>query len=134
MRQAIDGADGAGLVLDDEAGHAVLDHFRHRATVESDDGRAAGHGLDHHQPNGSGQSIGTKQDDCAAEEDRLFTSVISPIIRCRANSSTAEFVLEIVAVGDVDLGGDCERNAAMLRDPDGAVDALLRRMRPRNAR
>ena len=49
MSQTVDGADGAVDVLDDEAGKAVVDHFRHRAAIEGDDRRAAGHGFDHHQ-------------------------------------------------------------------------------------
>src|SRR6187397_1789783 len=42
--------DGADLVLDDEAGLAVIDNLRNRTAVICDHMRAAGYGLDHDQP------------------------------------------------------------------------------------
>src|SRR6266542_6854779 len=44
-----DGVDGGGLAVDDQAGHAMLDDFGHRAAAEGDHRRAAGHRLDHNQ-------------------------------------------------------------------------------------
>src|ERR1700681_4774026 len=41
LRKPIDSPDGAFFVLDNEAGRSVVDHFRDRAAIKCDDGRAA---------------------------------------------------------------------------------------------
>src|SRR5690606_41988198 len=42
----LDRPGGGDLAVDDEPGHAVLDHLAHRPAAPADDRRAAGHGLD----------------------------------------------------------------------------------------
>ena len=55
-------------------------------------------------------------------------SLISPMNSTFADLiSGSNLLVVIILVGAVDLGGDLERHAAMLRDADGAIDALLRR-------
>ena len=75
MRQTIDRADRAGLVLDDEARHAVVDDLRHRAAIESDDRRSAGHRLDHHQAERLRPVDRHQQGDRAAQERRFVVVV-----------------------------------------------------------
>src|SRR5258708_39621280 len=41
--------DGLGHVLDEVAGHSVIDNFRRGTEPESNHGSAAGHGFDHDQ-------------------------------------------------------------------------------------
>ena len=72
MAEPVDGADGAVDVLDDEAGEAVVDDFRHRAAIERDDRRAAGHGLDHDQAERLRPVDRHQQRDRAAQEFRLL--------------------------------------------------------------
>ncbi len=48
-REAADGGDGAGFVLDDEAGQALIDDFGDGAAVIGNDGSATGHRFDHHE-------------------------------------------------------------------------------------
>ena len=43
LRKAVDGADRAFDIFDDETRQPVVDHFRYRAAVEGNDGRAASH-------------------------------------------------------------------------------------------
>src|SRR5690349_16076126 len=47
--QLAHGSDGIFLAIDDEAGDAVLDDFRHGAGAVRNHGRPARHCLDHHQ-------------------------------------------------------------------------------------
>src|ERR1700733_10295437 len=51
-RKPPNGIDGLGHVLDEVAGHAIVDDFRRRTAPESDHGSAAGHGFNHDQPKG----------------------------------------------------------------------------------
>src|ERR1700704_6346419 len=44
-----DRLDGFCFAWHNKAGDAIVDNFRHRAGLECDNGRAAGHCLDHHQ-------------------------------------------------------------------------------------
>src|ERR1700712_630092 len=48
-RKVADSFHGIFLAIDDEARHAVLDHFRNGAGAVSDHRRPARHRLDHHQ-------------------------------------------------------------------------------------
>ncbi len=107
---------------------AVVDHFGHRAAIERDDRRAAGHGLDHHQAERLRPIDRNEQHDGAAQEFRfLLVGDLADIFDIARFDHRLDLFVEIVLVHPVDLGGDFERHAAMLRDADGAVDALFRR-------
>ena len=79
-------------------------------------------------PNGSGQSIGTSSA-IAPLRNSGFVLVgdLADVFDIRAVDQRLDLLLEIVLVGLVDLGRDLQRNAALRRDADGAVDALFRR-------
>src|SRR6516164_2361959 len=49
MSEPVNCADRAADVLYNEAGYAVVDHFRRRTAIECDYRRAAGHRFDHDQ-------------------------------------------------------------------------------------
>ena len=72
-------ATAVGLVVHDEAGHAVVDHLGHRAAVERDHRRAAGHRLDHHQAERLRPVDREQQRVGARQECRLLASLISPM-------------------------------------------------------
>src|SRR3954452_12662013 len=79
LAQPLDRRSCAGLGLDDEAGDAVVDHLGHRTTVECDDRGPAGHALDHHQAEGSGQSIGNSSACAPDKKAGFWPSLISPM-------------------------------------------------------
>src|SRR5205085_2702181 len=64
-----------GLVVDDKPGNAVLHDFGHRSPPERDHWRAAGHRLDHHEPEWLWPVDRKQQRDGFAEEF-LFLRVI----------------------------------------------------------
>ena len=72
LREAADRGDGAGFVLDDEAGQALIDDLGNGAAVVGDDRVPHAIASIMTRPNGSGQSIGNEQPDRAAEEVRFF--------------------------------------------------------------
>ncbi|CAM2163741.1 hypothetical protein BO443_120084 [Burkholderia orbicola] len=128
-RQAVDPvqrADRALHVLDDEAGHAVLDHFRHGAAVERDDRRAAGHRLDHHQAERLRPVDREQQRLRAGQERRLLCFVdLADEFDVRLAEQRLDHFLEVVGVGLVDLRGDLQRQPALRGDADRGVDALF---------
>src|SRR6202035_5097204 len=129
IRQAIDGCDRAGLVLDDEAGEAVVDDLGDRAAIVGDDGRAARHRLDHHEAERLRPIDWDEQPDRAAQKSRfLVVADFSDVLDQRAvvDQRTYEFIV-IILVGAVDLGGDLQRYAAAGCDLDRAGDAVFRR-------
>ena len=68
MTETVDSADSAIIVLDDESSQAIFDDFRHRAAIERDHRRAAGHGFDHHQAERLRPIDRNQQSDRAAQE------------------------------------------------------------------
>ena len=136
MRQAIDRADRAGFVLDDEAGDAVGDHLRHRAAIERDHRRAARHRLDHHQAERLRPVDRHQQRDRAAEECRLLVIVdLADVIHIRAVHHRLDLLVVIVAVGAVDLGGDLQASRRNARAMRMAISTRFSgAMRPRNAK
>ena len=132
VREAIDRADGARLVLDDEARDAVLDDLRHGAAIVGDHRAAAGHRLDHHETERLRPVDRDEQRDRAAQERSLVlvADLADVFDIARAIEQRLDLLVVVVAIRPVDLCGDLQRDAAMLRDMDRAIDALLRRDAP----
>ncbi len=116
------------MALHDEAGEAVLDHLRHRAAVIGHHRRAAGHGLDHHQAEGLGPVHREQQRRGLAEELGLpLAPDLAHVFDQRVVQQRLDHLVEIGAVGRIDLGGDLQRHAQRLGDGDGAIRTLLGR-------
>ena len=132
MREAVDGADRAFLVLDDEARDAVLDDLRHGPAIVSDHRAAAGHRLDHHETERLRPVDRDKQRDRTAQERSLVlvADLADVFDIARPIEQRLDLLVVVVAIRPVDLRGDLERHAAMLRDVDRAIDPLLRRDAP----
>ena len=114
--------------FDDGAGDAVLDDLRHRAAAKSQDRRAAGHRLDHGEPERLRPVDREQQRLRVAQELRLLVVVdLADEFDAAAVEQRFDLGLEIGLVGAVHLGGDLERNAQRARDGDGAVGTFLRR-------
>jgi len=91
MIEAIDRADSAMDIFHDEAGDTFIDNFRHRAAIEGNDRRTAGHRLDITRPNGSGQSIGTNSAMAPLRKSDFSLSPISPM-----NSTLADLIIGLI--------------------------------------
>ncbi len=127
MREAIDRADRAGFVLDDEAGEAVFDDLRHRAAVVGDDRRTARHRLDHHQPERLRPVDRHQQRNRAAQERRLVgVTDLADVLDIRRIEHRMDLFFVVVAIRPIDLCSNFERNAAMFGNPDRTIDTFLR--------
>jgi hypothetical protein len=114
-------------ILDRETRDAVVDDLRHRSLAARDDGRAAGHRLDHHQTERLRPVDRQQQGERVAEEVVLLSIAD---LADELDQRIVEQVLdggEVFPVGLVDLGRDPERHAEVLRDADRTIDALLGR-------
>src|SRR4051794_10713993 len=72
LRQTVNVGYSADLVFHDKAGKPVVDDFRDRAAVKGDDGRPAGHGLDHDQTKRLRPVDRDQQSDSSAQEVRFL--------------------------------------------------------------
>ena len=68
LGDACDGFEGLGLRIYNESADTRLNNFGNRAAVPGDDWSSAGHGFDHHQPEGLGPVDGKDQGSGIAEE------------------------------------------------------------------
>ena len=123
-------------IFDDEAGSAGLHDLGHRAAVECDDRRAAGHGFYHHEPKWFGPIDGKKKGVGAPEESGFlrFPDLPDELDKRLVADHRLDHLRPIGAVGGVHLGRDLKPLAATPGDFDGAVWPLLGEIRPRNAR
>ena len=112
-RQALHRAHRALHVVHDEAGQPVLDHLGHGAVVEGDHRHAAGHGLDHHQPEGLRPVDREEQARARPTGTRAFSLVadLADELDMRLRQQRADLLVEVVAVGAVHLGRDLQRQA-----------------------
>src|SRR6266498_1500110 len=128
--QLVDLDDRPGQLLDlvaDEAGHPVLDHLRHRAAAQGDHGRAAGHRLDHHDPE---RLVPLDREDQAAGACQqilllLGVGLAEPFGVGAQQGAHALFEVALLG-GLVALGGDHDRVAGLARRLDRQVRGLLR--------
>src|SRR5690606_29969276 len=125
---AADLADGLLDAVHHVAGYAVLDDLGNRAVPEGKHRRAAGHGLDHNEPERLGPVDREQQRARIAQEPALAALVDladefdAGLIQQRCN-----LALEIRLVDAVDLRRDLQRQADGAGYGYRAVDALLRR-------
>src|SRR5262249_34975136 len=127
-RNALDCGNRARLVLHDEPRQSILDHFRHRSAVEGDDRGPAGQGFNHDKAEWLWPIDGREQRDCTAENMRfLAITDLAQVFDPGSTDQRPNLLFEIVAVDVIDLGGNLERDAAPLRDPDRPIRRFFRR-------
>ena len=105
---------------------SITDHFRHRAVIEGNDWRAAGHGLDHHEAEGLGPRDRKEHGKGATQEVRLLGfAYLTDELHSRGVKKRKNTGFEIISIGWVHLRGDAERQARAASYFDGAVHTFL---------
>lgn len=128
LREAADRGDGAGFILDDEAGQALIYDLGNGAAIVRDDRGAACHRFNHDEAERLRPVDGNEQPDRTTEEVRFFMiSDFADVIDERVVHQRANDSVVIVLIGPIDFCRDLERDAASYGDFDGAIDPLFRR-------
>src|SRR6476620_12640040 len=113
-------------ILNDEASFSITHHFRHRALIEGNDWRAAGHGLDHHETEGLGPRDGKEYGMGATQEVRLLSFAdLTDELHSRCVKKRKNTCFEIISIRWVHLRGDAERQARAASYFNGAVYTFL---------
>ena len=101
--------------FDDDAGDAVVHHFRNRAGAPGDDRRARRHRLDHDEAERLRPVDGEEERERIAEEARLGVIVdLADELDQRIGEQRLDDRPEVVLVRFVDLRSDLERHSARL--------------------
>src|SRR5206468_323234 len=108
--------------------YSVVDDLRHRARLEGNDGRAAGHGLDHDETERF-WPIDRKQQRSRARQKLPFRFIIDLAgeLDLLAVDLRLDPFLEIVPIAPRYLGGDPKWHFGGARDPDGGFRSFLGR-------
>ena len=79
----------------------------YKRQIVGDDGRATGHGFDHHESERLGPVDRNQQCDRAAQELRFVLVIdLADILDISRSDHRLDHLVEILAIGNVDLGGD----------------------------
>src|SRR3954453_799296 len=109
-----------------ESALPLVQDLGHRAAAEGDDGGAAGHGLDHHQPERLRPVDGEEHGTGIAQETLLHRLADLPYeIDLRLVEQRLDGLLVIGEVRAVDLGRHAQREARAAGDLDGTVEPFL---------
>src|ERR1700722_2844472 len=114
------------LVLDNEARHTVLDHLGNGAGAICDNGRSAGHRLDHDQSERLGP-IDWKQQGGGLRQERLLFGIVdlSDQMNLLAVDERFKTLLEVTGLAARDLGCNAKRSPDCVRDADSIFRSLL---------
>src|SRR5258708_17862798 len=115
------------LVIDDEAGDAVIDDFRHGAATKGDDRCPAGHCLDHREAERLAPCDREDETGGIAEEGTLLrVADLAEILDVGPLEQWLHVRLEVCPVGRVDLGGGLQFHAGHRCEPDRSSGRLPR--------
>jgi hypothetical protein len=134
-KNATDFADRFVDAADDVTGDAVVDDFRDGTLPECQHRCAAGHGLDHDQPEWL-RPIDREEErlGLAQESILMLLTDLTDELDARLLQEWCNLAKEVGLVGTVDLGRNPQRQTNGSGNLNGPVDALLRRNAPEESK